>query len=251
MLGQVELISGGKTAMKIVFKEGEQRTDFAVTETSDKEIIDKFIDYETGYLIVFESNAVDPSDTSIYCTVVDPNTGAIIEAETRKQQVDSRKQVTVNEARGLKATSQRVVDVSTGQEVILEELVDLSTEEVISTSKAIAFSPQKEESIIEAYSREQEEEQAVEKWWNDEYPKLTFEEKRAFWLQEIYHAIRMQGEMGYAPESIFDESTYREWRAIEPEMDAILDYVIPKLVLKDEKAVRKKVKWLRRTLDEG
>ncbi|MCG3212511.1 MAG: hypothetical protein FOGNACKC_06181 [Anaerolineae bacterium] len=232
--------------MKVVFKEKEGQTaNFIVLPTSDREIIDQFVDYETGYLIVLESNNVDLADRSIYCTVIDPNSGKIIDAEMRAKQIDTKEKVTIDERIGLKVITQRTIDPSTGQETIHEKLINISTQEEISSSREFAFNRTKRETILEAYHTHREQRRVFEKFWSEEYPKLSFEERKAYWFRSIYRSMRDHGEIGYDEYTIFNRESYKKWIAREPNFDPILDYVIKMLSIgKDEAKVRDKVNQL-------
>ncbi len=91
-------------AMKLVAQNEGQERNFVVTETNDRTIIDQFIDYETGYLIVRETSK-DESDTLIYPTVIEPESGEIIKPQERMKQIPTEEKVTIDEENGLKITT--------------------------------------------------------------------------------------------------------------------------------------------------
>ena len=55
------------------------------------------------------------------------------------------------------------------------------------------------------------------------------EEKIKSWFQNIYIQMRMQGEQGLDQLAIFSVPTYIEWQKNEPDIDKILDIVLPNL----------------------
>ena len=238
-------LNEGKMSMKVVFREDEQTANFVVIPTSDREIIEQFIDYETRYLIVKEWNNIDPSDKSTYYTVIDPNSGTIIDPKTRLKQIDTREKVIVDETTGIKVITQRVIDSSTGQETIHERLINISTQKEISSEESIAFNRKKRETLLETYYKHGGQQRAFEKFWSEDYPKLSFEDKKAYWFRNIYRSMRDYGEIGYDEYTIFNKESYKEWRTREPDIDLILDYVIKMLSIgEDENVIRSKVNQL-------
>lgn len=216
-----------RIAMKLIYqnKQGKERK-FVVTETSDREIISQFIDYETGYLIVREISRFDESDSSIYHTIIESSSGDIIRPQERMKQIPTEEQVTIYEEYGLKVITIRTINKKTGSELIHEKLIELSTQKQIRSSTKSAFSPNPRKTIIDSYHESKEIEKKHQDFWSQEYSNKTFEEKQIFWLESIYRAMRMQGESGYDKYAIFNQASYEEWKAHEPQIDVMLDYVI-------------------------
>ena len=142
--------------MKLVYQNEGQQRKFVVTETNDRTIIDQFIDYETGYLIVRETNK-DESDNLIYTTAIEPKSGKIIKPQERMKQIPAEEQVTIDEENGLKITTLRTINEKTGLELIHEKLIEISTQKQIRSRSASAFSPESRETIIDRYHKSKEQ----------------------------------------------------------------------------------------------
>ena len=227
--------------MKIIFDD-DQKTGFVVIPTSDRKIISQFIDYETGYLIVNETNNLDSLDTGVYCTVIDSRTGEVKDVETRSQQIDATEKEIILGEDGLKIVMHRTIDQQTGQEIKHEKLIDISTQKEISSRISLAFHPQLRETIVETYYKHKGQQKADEKFWTEEYPRMSLDEKKHYWWEYIYQYMRMRGELGYDMLGVFSRESYREWREHEPEIDTILDDIIAMLpMIEDEGEIRDKV----------
>jgi hypothetical protein len=225
--------------MKIV-SNSDLEGGFDILPTNGRRISEKFTDYETGYLIVYEDNALDPTDNSIYCTVVDPKSGKIIDPKTRLTQIDTNEKIEIYEAGGLKLVVSRSVDLTTGMEFLHQELYDLKSGQKIMFSDGLAISDKKKDDLISKYYKREEEKREFDKFWDEEYPTYSQEGKKAFWYQYFRSAIRQQGPYG-DPYSIFSREYYSEWRRHEPNIDAFLEYVIQELVTdQDQEEVRKR-----------
>ncbi len=211
--------------MKLVYQNEGQERKFVVTETSDRKIIDQFIDYETGYLIVRETSK-DVLDKLIYTTVIEPESGEIIKPQERIKQIPQGEKITIDEENGLKIITLRTINEKTGSELIHEKLMEISTQKQIRSSSAIAFSPKPRKTIIDSYHEDKRQEKKHQDFWNIEYPNKTFEEKQGFWVEYIYRMMRMRGESGYDEYTIFNKESYEEWKAQEPQIDIMLEHVI-------------------------
>ncbi|HBE21388.1 MAG TPA: hypothetical protein DEG17_21025 [Cyanobacteria bacterium UBA11149] len=212
--------------MRLVYQNEGQSRKFVVTETSDREITDQFIDYETGYLIVEEIGKIDESARSYYYTLIEPKSGEIIVPQERMKQITKEENVTIDEENGWKIITIRTINKKTGSELIHEKLIELSTQKQIRSSTTSAFSPNPRKTIIDSYHESKKQEQKHQDFWSQEYPNKTFEEKQIFWVEYIYRTMRMQGESGYDEYGIFNQASYEEWKAHEPQIDLMLDYVI-------------------------
>jgi hypothetical protein len=211
--------------MKLVYQNEGQERKFVVTETNDRTIIDQFIDYETGYLIVRETNK-DESDNLIYTTAIEPKSGKIIKPQERMKQLPTEEQVTIDQEKGLKITTLRTINEKTGSELIHEKLIEISTQKQISSSISSAFSSKPRETIMDSYHEDRRQQKKNQDFWNIEYPNKTFEEKQVFWVEYIYRSMRMRGEPGFDEYSIFNKESYEEWKQREPQIDIMLDHVI-------------------------
>lgn len=232
-----------RIVMRLVYEGEGQTGKFVVTETSDKEIIKQFIDYETGYLIVMEENKIDLSDRWTYYTVIEPDTGKIIKPQERKRQIDTEEQITIDEENGWKIITQRIINEKTGGESIHQKLIDISTEKEVMSKRGIAFRPNRRETIVESHNKYEKErmaeDQIRQKFWNEEYPNKTLEDKQLFWADYIYRQMRMLGDSGQDEYNVFKIASYVEWKEKEPQIDLMLDFVARRLPLdRDEYEVR-------------
>lgn len=227
--------------MKIVFN-SDIEGDFDIVPTNDKSITRQFTDYETGYLIIYECNTFDPSDNLIYCTVVDPNTGKIIDPQTRLIQIDSNEKAITDETGNIKLVIRRSIDLITGMEFLRQELFDLKSGQKITVSNRLAFSDKKEDDLITKHCKMDEEVKEFEEFWDKEYATYSQDEKKVFWYQYFRSTLRQQGSYGdhYA---IFDRENYAEWYRHESNIDMFLEYVIDVLVEdKEKEKIRKRFK---------
>ena len=141
-------------AMKLVYQNEGQERKFVVTETSEREIIAQYIDYETGYLLVEELGKNDESPRSTYYTVIEPKSGEIIKPQERMKQIPAEEQVTIDEENGLKIITLRTINEKTGAELIHEKLIEISTQEEIASSISTGFSAEPRETIMDDYPEE-------------------------------------------------------------------------------------------------
>jgi hypothetical protein len=199
---------------------------FIITETEDRRIFRKFIDYETGYLIVLELNKLDKSDNRLYTNVINPQTGEIISPQERIKQINTTEQEIRDERLGLTLLSRRTVDEQTGSESLDERLLETATQRQILSGKSAAFDPEPRKNLIERHLEYLAEKRKSEEFWKNEYPQKTFEEKQAFWAQSIYRYMRWQGESGQDEFGVFTRENYLDWKAKEPQIDLILDFII-------------------------
>ena len=230
--------------MKVVFSQ-DKDMQFTIAPTDDREITRKFIDYETGYIIVYEQNKIDSSDRVSYCIVVDPIDGSIIDPKTRLSQLDTTEKVVIDEPANLKLLMRRSIDVPTGKEFLDEELFDLKSGKKISSGRGLAFSAKKKNNLIDHYYEWQEEKRVSQIFWSEEYPTYSRKDKKAFWVRYFYTAIRSQGEAGVDEYSIFNKNTYAKWCRFEPDMDVMLEYVIEKISDDHEGEIRKRLAEIR------
>jgi hypothetical protein len=88
----------------------------------------------------------------------------------------------------------------------------------------------------------------ADRYWKEEYPHLSFEDRRNVWLRHIWHHLRHQGESGGNEFVIFDKISVDTYQLKEPEIDAMMDFIIDEIVkvyCEDEafaKALKKRTK---------
>jgi len=81
---------------------------------------------------------------------------------------------------------------------------------------------------IEAYDL------AKQKFWSDEYPKKTLDQKVNFWAGSLHQQMRWNGESGLDEMAVFSKEDYILWKKREPNIDRLLPDIISKLNLNKE-----------------
>jgi hypothetical protein len=67
------------------------------------------------------------------------------------------------------------------------------------------------------------------RFWEEEYPKMSLEEKKKYWLSSTYSGMRSQGEAIGDSYSEFSKEWLDDARSIEPQFDEIFNYVTQNL----------------------
>ncbi|WP_294296551.1 hypothetical protein [uncultured Chryseobacterium sp.] len=67
------------------------------------------------------------------------------------------------------------------------------------------------------------------KFWEIEYPRMSREEKKKYWLASTHRGMRSQGEAFADPYSEFSKEWYDFAKQQEPDFDKIFDYVVQNL----------------------
>jgi len=75
----------------------------------------------------------------------------------------------------------------------------------------------------------QEFDNSMNKFWYEEYPKMSLEEKKKYWLAETHKGMRTQGEAFGDEYSEFSKKWYDFAKEHEPNFDDIFDYVTKNL----------------------
>lgn len=82
-----------------------------------------------------------------------------------------------------------------------------------------------------------------EKFWSEEYPKLSLEEKKRYWLASTHKGMRTQGEALADEYSEFSKKWLDFAKANEPRFDEIFQYVTQDLGFEfDWKEYNKRIK---------
>ncbi|MDG2431391.1 hypothetical protein [Flavobacterium sp.] len=66
-------------------------------------------------------------------------------------------------------------------------------------------------------------------FWIDEYPNYSIEDKTKYWVANIHHGMRMQGEATADQYSEFSVEWYQYVTSREKEFDFIFTMVVPRL----------------------
>ena len=69
-------------------------------------------------------------------------------------------------------------------------------------------------------------------FWANEYPKMTKEEKIAYWGNSIHMQMRTSGASGYDEMSIFSNESFRLLEAKEPKILEFLPKILERLKIK-------------------
>lgn len=212
--------------MEIRHQNYESGSTFEIVPTPSRRIIKQFIDHDTGYLVVMEIKTDEPTDTKVYYTLLNPETGSIISPQQRLAVVGEWEKNVINEEQNLRLTSRRTIDVVTGKETLHETLVEASTGKVLSTRKSLPFCPVIEPNLLDNYLKIKLDKQQNRTMESNNYAQKSIEEKKGYWLHSVMLQMRFQGEWGLDEYSMFTPENYAEWLEIEPEIDQILDFVI-------------------------
>lgn len=66
-------------------------------------------------------------------------------------------------------------------------------------------------------------------YWEEDYPKLSFDDCVKRWLADVHRGMRTQGEVLNDEYSNFSPRWYEEAKKLEPEIDRIMEAVAPRL----------------------
>ena len=87
-----------------------------------------------------------------------------------------------------------------------------------------------EKQILKKHNELQKiQEEKEQLFWTDVYPTYSIENRVNYWLGNIHHGMRMQGEVTNDPYSEFSKEWYDYVKSIENNFDFIFKEVVPKL----------------------
>jgi hypothetical protein len=208
--------------MKIQFSDKGALSSFEIVPTPDRSILDQFRDHETGYLVVREIRTDDPKDQNVYYTLIDPATGEVVSPERRKRESADWERTSTDPGSGLRLHATRSIDPGTGQET-LDETVSDETGHVVARRSGNPLSDEPRETLLASHLRRRAE---TSREANVPQTPQSLEERGAIWLARILRQMHFQGEAGFDEYSFFTPEAYQEWRALDPDIDRILDWVI-------------------------
>ncbi len=88
-----------------------------------------------------------------------------------------------------------------------------------------------------------EMENSRKRFWEEEYPQMSLEEKKRYWLASTHKGMRTQGEALGDEYSEFSKKWYEFAKEHEPKFDEIFDYVTKNLGFEfDWKEFNKRIK---------
>lgn len=67
--------------------------------------------------------------------------------------------------------------------------------------------------------------EAEQRFWKEQYPQMTFEERVRHWADTLGKGLRAQQKGGLDPYEIFSAGWYESVRELEPDFDRIMDAV--------------------------
>lgn len=185
-----------------------------------------FVDAPTGRLVV---EHVRDGDPRTHITVIDRPTGQVVSLEQRIAEIPGDELIRVDAARGLRLSARRTIDPDTGYEAHDEVLTDVRTGRVVSRRTSAGLDAAPRVDLLDAHLEYLEARAREEVFWRDEYARWSFERRAEHWYDLIRRAMRSQEEYGLDELSIFTPESHAAWRALEPEIDRVLDAVFARL----------------------
>lgn len=196
-----------------------------IEPSPSRQVIGRFVDHVTGYLVVRELRTDDPTDRDVYYTLVEQQSGMVVTPALRATELPAGEQVTTDAIHGLQLAVRRTIDLRTGAETLHERVMETASGRVLATRESAALSARSEPSLLETHLARVSDEIASEVFWTGEYRRMPLAERQAWWLQRVLHQMRVQGEAGLDEYALFNPEAYAAWRAREPDIDRILDFV--------------------------
>ncbi|MCI4669208.1 MAG: hypothetical protein MRZ79_13820 [Bacteroidia bacterium] len=218
--------------MRINYYEAGDFGNFKIYPSDETEISQKFIDLETGLLIVVEAVRDSKSwgGKRHYYYTLHPRSGQVIEIADRADHINYAERKFTDQKSGLHWTMKRI-HAHNGNESIKIRIEDPSTGELINTSHYFAFSAKAHEAIPKLYARllklKMEDEARKKKAYSD-YLKKNQEERVRYWSGQLHQQMRWNGESGLDEYAIFTKNWLEEVRKFEPNIESILEQVFSK-----------------------
>lgn len=202
--------------------------DFLIYESEGEKCRRKFIDSETGMLIVMmQQGTVENGFTGdSYHAMINPNNGEIIEIEDRKKYI-SYDEISDKDEELKISWQRRRIPWLKGNEYFEFDIFIESEEEPIKLKYWFAFSEKPHKTIQEWYkehliAKENRNKDIIE------YQKKPYSEKVKFWSGNLHQQMRWNGESGYDEYAVFSKQWLESTKGFEPQIEKILDDVIEK-----------------------
>lgn len=214
--------------MKIDKSTNGEFGNFQVYESEGEKCRRKFIDFETGMLIVMmQEGTIENGFTGdSYHTTINPKNGEIIEVEDRKNYISYDEMSGKDEELKISWKRRRIPGLR-GNEYFEFDIFIESEKEPINLKYWCAFSEKPHKTISEWYkkhliSKEKRKKDIIE------YQKKTYLEKVKFWSGNLYQQMRWNGESGYDEYAVFSKKWLESIKEFEPQIEQILDDAIEK-----------------------
>lgn len=68
-------------------------------------------------------------------------------------------------------------------------------------------------------------EAATDKFWKEEYPQKTFEQRADYWKETMEKGMKEQEKLGLPPFSVFNKAWYDSVKEQEPEIDRLISFL--------------------------
>jgi hypothetical protein len=88
-----------------------------------------------------------------------------------------------------------------------------------------------EEMIQQMKAWENSHETRQKKFWAEDYPKMSFEDKIIYWRKDVFNAMQFQEDNQRDPYSAFSKDWMDYHRSVEPDFDKILPEIVQRLSL--------------------
>jgi hypothetical protein len=92
-----------------------------------------------------------------------------------------------------------------------------------------------EEILQQMKAWESTHEARQKKFWSEEYPQMSLENKIIYWRKDVFNAMQFQEENERDPYSAFSKDWMDYHRSVEPEFDKILPEIVKRLSLNEGK----------------
>lgn len=198
---------------------------FDLVESNGFKIINKYIDLESKLLIVEELNLAN--DFLFYYTIDNIN-GCVINHSDRGRFFKYNEYEKKCQNENFKIVIKREQNSYTGKEVIQEKLIDRHNH-VLLERQIIAFNKDQINSIEDLYNENLKSKKNEQSFWIEEYPQYSVERKITYWVSNIHHGMRMQGEATADPYSEFSIKWYLDVILKDSDFDVVFEKVVPKL----------------------
>lgn len=164
-------------------------------------------------------------------TVIDPGTGEVVPIARRAAEIGHGQVVRVDEARGLRLSYRRTIDPVTGYEARDGEvLTDIRSGAVLARGSSCALAPGvTSPDLLDRHLAHLEILAQERAFWRDEYPRWSFERRAEHWYDRIRRHMRSHEELGLNELAGFTPESYETWRALDPDIDRILEVVATRL----------------------